>query len=162
MDKGQFSIEFALILGVLLIALASVTFPLFQSSQEDINRMRRLSQGREAATKLANALNMVYSGGVGSKQTVEYSLPDNVNEIVIDENTSGTDNRIDVQIRFEREGEEELVKVNTLLLGENHENWKGYPLVEENLYENSGKHTASVEYKSKDDNLWIEVEEVSK
>ncbi len=161
MKRGQLSIEFGLILGVLVILLASVTFPLFQSSQEDVGRMKRLSEGREAASELANALNMVYSGGVGSRQTVELSLPENSSEITVREEIGDSENRIDVLVLFEQG--DENVRVNTVMSTENHEKWGRYPKIDNledlELDNHEKRYALRVEYRYSD-RIEIDVEEV--
>lgn len=171
MKSGQFSVEFVIVLGVLLVLIASVTMPMYRSAEEDAQQVTRLAEAREAANKIASALNTVYSGGVGSKQTVEYRLPGRVLKILVRENIDGTDgvpldNRADVQIWFNWEGDN-VVVINTLLPSVYHESWAGYPLIRENsdnpLESGSGHHTVVVQYKRPDathENMWIELKEV--
>lgn len=163
MRSGQFSIEFVVVLGVLLALLASVSLPLYSRAREDAEKVSSLVEAQEAANEVVSALNTVYSGGVGSKQTVEYWLPEKVLEIRIAENVDGTDGvpsngRVDVQIWFNWEGDN-IVVVDTLLPSEVYENWRGYPVIEVvngSLSTDSGDHTVTVEYRYPQ----IEIEEV--
>jgi hypothetical protein len=152
--SGQFSVEFIVVLGVLLALLASVSLPLYSKAHEDAERVSRLGEAREAANEIASALNKVYSEGIGSGQTVEYRLPEKVLEIRVAENVDGTDaassnGRVDVQILFDWE-DDNIVAVDTLLPSENYENWWGCPVIEVingSLSTDSGDHTVVVEYR---------------
>lgn len=63
MERGQFSIEFIVVLGVLLTLLASISLPLYENSSAEAQKLTKLSQARQAANKLVSALNTVYAGG---------------------------------------------------------------------------------------------------
>jgi len=150
--SGQFSIEFLVVLGVLLAILGSISWPMYNSAREDAQQVTRLAEAREAANEIVSALNTVYSGGVGSKQTVEYSLPSGVWQIRVDESVDGADdvprdNRMDVQIEMNWEGDN-IVLVDTLIPSQYIENWEGVPLIDSNLSENSGGHTVVVSYEN--------------
>lgn len=161
--SGQFSVEFIVVLGVLLALLASISLPLYSRTHGDSEKVSRLGEARGAANEIASALNTVYSGGIGSKQTVKYWLPEKVLEIRVAENVDGTDavspnGRVDVQILFDWE-DDNLVVVNTLLPSEDYENWRGYPIIEVingSLSTDSGDHTVTMEYRYPQ----IEIEEV--
>lgn len=161
MKKGQFSIEFIIVLGVLLTLIASISLPLYESSSTKARRLTKLTQAREAANKLAGALNTVYAGGIGARQTVEYSLPQSVEQIQVGVSVP-PDNRAGVKIGMSWEN---IVLVKTLLPTDNHKNWEGYPNIEVingSLSTDSSDYTVTVEYKPPDDthdNLWIEIEE---
>lgn len=115
MEKGQFSVEFIIVLGALFMALATITVPLYEQSKSDAQKTSDLTQAREAANKLANAANNVYFSGIGARKTVRYWLPEGVTEVRIDESIDKNGNgRLDVQIRFEQE-DYENVTVDTLL-----------------------------------------------
>lgn len=161
MQKGQFSIEFIAVLGVLLTIMASVTLPLYQDSRADAESITSMAQAKEAAEKLANALNGV-SSGIGNKQTIEYTLPSDVSEIRINENISGPHNRVEVQILGDWEGNK--VSVETLLPSTNHKNWDGKPLIDASgLDLNPGDNKILVKYMYPDEtheNLWIKLEEI--
>jgi hypothetical protein len=112
---------------------------MYNRARADAQRSSDLAEAREAATKLANALNSVYSGassGLGSKQTIEYWIPKGVAAIYTDRDIDGVDTdqdgipddpprngRMDVQIWFDLDGDgqpdlgdrDAVVVVDTLL-----------------------------------------------
>jgi hypothetical protein len=73
--RGQISIEFILIFSALLMVFAGISMVLYQRGKEDLEEGVRLADARRAATLLVNALNSVYSEGIGARQTVEYWVP---------------------------------------------------------------------------------------
>jgi hypothetical protein len=73
--RGQISIEFILIFSALLMIFAGTSMVLYQRGKTDLEEGGSLSDARRAATLLINALNSVYSEGVGARQTVEYWVP---------------------------------------------------------------------------------------
>jgi len=134
--SGQFSVEFMIVIAFLLIALATISLPLYNRARADAQKASDLADAREAASTLANALNTVYADGVGSKKTVEYWLPKGVAAIYADADIDGvdTDNDgipddpprngcLDVQIWFDFDGDnnpdlgdrEAVVLVETIL-----------------------------------------------
>lgn len=134
--SGQFSVEFMIIIAFLLIALATITLPMYDRARADAQRASDLADARETASILANALNTVYADGVGSKQTIGYWLPKGVVVVYADTDIDGldTDNngipdnpprngRLDVQIWFDLNGDnlpelgnrEAVVLVETIL-----------------------------------------------
>ena len=134
--SGQFSVEFMIVITFLLIALATISMPMYNRARADAQRASDLADAREAASALANALNTVYAGSVGSKQTIKYWLPRGVAAVYADADIDGvdTDNngipdnpprngRLDVQIWFDLNGDnipelgnrEAVVVVETIL-----------------------------------------------
>lgn len=134
--SGQFSVEFMIIIAFLLIALATISLPMYNRARADAQRASDLADAREAASALANAFNTIYADGVGSKQTIEYWLPRGVAVVYADADIDGvdTDNngtpdnpprngRLDVQIWFDLNGDnipelgnrEAVVVVETIL-----------------------------------------------
>jgi hypothetical protein len=73
--RGQISIEFIFIFSALLMLFAGTSINLYQRGRTDLDKVNQLSDARRAATLIVNALNSVYSGGIGSRQTVEYWMP---------------------------------------------------------------------------------------
>jgi len=141
--SGQFSVEFMIVIAFLLIGLATITLPMYNRSSADAQRASDLSDAREAASTLANALNTVYADGVGSKQTIEYWLPKGVAAVYADVDIDGvdTDNdsisdnpprngHLDVQIWFDLNGDnkpdsgnrEAVVLVETIMPSKWNEN----------------------------------------
>lgn len=107
--RGQFSAEFMIVLACLFTVLGLVSIPMYNSASDDATKLVNLSDARDAATKLANAVNTVYACGVGAKQTVDYWLPKGVVAVYIHENVddNGTpaspshDGRMEVQVWFD-------------------------------------------------------------
>lgn len=175
MRVGQLSLEFIIILGALITVLGTVTVPLYRDSFSDADRLTRLSQAREAANGLANTLNETL-GMVGPKHNVTYSLPQGVSQVRIGEGVDGTDGappdgRSEVQIEMEWSGDN-LIRVNTLLPSKFHENWSGYPMIDNDarsdeksfclLPSDSERHDIIVKYHRPDENhenFWIELRE---
>lgn len=112
--RGQLSIEFIIVLSGLLLIIATVSMPMYNSARADAEKISKLADAREAAVTLVNATNTVYAAGVGSKQTIEYWLPQGVVSVSF---VGGTENRLDVRIELNLESDN-IVQVGTLL----HEN----------------------------------------
>lgn len=112
--KGQLSMEFMIVFVGMLMIVATVTYPLYDKARADAEKMTTLSDAREAANTLANALNTLYAAGPGSKQTVEYWLPKGtvgvymaVDRDGIETTDENVDNngRLDVQILLDLDGD---------------------------------------------------------
>lgn len=109
--KGQLSIEFIIVFTALLLILATTTMPLYESARADAEKLSKLTDAREAANSIVNALNMVYAGGVGSRQTVEYSLPNDVLSISF---VNSDENRLNVRVELDLESDN-VLQVSTIL-----------------------------------------------
>jgi len=136
--RGQLSIEFIVVISGLLIILAAITMPMYNEARADAEKVSKLADAREAADKIANAINTVYAAGVDSKRTVEYWLPRGVVKIYANVNIDGIDttdndvapdNRMDVQIWLDLDGNgewdnkrEAIILLETILPSENNEN----------------------------------------
>ena len=164
--SGQFSIEFSIVLGMLILLVASVTIPTYTSARDDATHIAYLSAARQSGLTIAGAMNMVYSSGVGSRMTVDYWLPPGLDGIYIAEDADGAgrtpaDNCADVQFFLIHEADN-VVVVDTILPSTNHDSWSGYPLIDSSLTPVPGHHVITVEYKRPDvahENLWIELAE---
>ncbi|MFH0715029.1 MAG: hypothetical protein V1847_04975 [Candidatus Diapherotrites archaeon] len=73
--KGQSSIEFVLLLVVLLVFIQVVIVPAVNTSQDAATDVARLGQAKLAAQQLADAINLVGSSSEGARQTVHIILP---------------------------------------------------------------------------------------
>ena len=113
--KGQLSVEFLIVFVGMMMIVATVTYPLYDKARADAEKMTKLSDAREAANTLANALNALYAAGPGSRQTVEYWLPKGtvgvymaVNRDGIETTDENVDNngRLDVQILLDLDGDD--------------------------------------------------------
>ncbi|KXA88698.1 hypothetical protein AKJ57_06450 [candidate division MSBL1 archaeon SCGC-AAA259A05] len=121
MEKGQFSIEFIIVLAAFFIVLATVSIPLYTNTRETANNLTDLTEAREAANELTLLLNSVYSGSPGTQQTTTYWLPESANEV---EGTS-QDNKLQVSITLDFADEDVTVEVPTLIPDE----WKNQVLL---------------------------------
>lgn len=114
MNRGQFSIEFITVFGVLLTILAMVSIPLYNDSRESVEKMKNMTLAKEAANKIAYSINTAYIEGLGAKKTVNYTLPKGVDNIKISGSTS-SENYVDLLILSNRWGEDNVISVDTLL-----------------------------------------------
>ncbi len=78
-NKGQASAEYLLLLVVLLIILASVTIPLVANSVNASMDVSKSSDTKNALQSIANAVNIVYANGPGSKRTIDIYMSQNGN-----------------------------------------------------------------------------------
>ncbi|GAB4316260.1 MAG: class III signal peptide-containing protein [Methanobacteriaceae archaeon] len=78
-SRGQVSVEYLLLLLVILIILGSVTIPLIGSSIEASTDVSSVSDAKTAVESIANAADVVYSNGPGSVRTVNVYIPQNTN-----------------------------------------------------------------------------------
>lgn len=72
--KGQSSIEYIIIVGIVLVAL----IPLFIYSINKVNSEIKINQADDAVTSVANAANIVYSLGSGTKKFIRVTIPSGV------------------------------------------------------------------------------------
>lgn len=77
--KGQVSAEYLLLLVVLLIVMAGITIPLVSSSINSGMDVSKSSDSKNALQSIANAVNVVYANGPGSKRTINVYMPQNGN-----------------------------------------------------------------------------------
>jgi len=77
-EKGQASVEYLLLIVVILIILASVTIPLVSSSVNSTMDISRASDAKNAIQNIANAVDLVYANGPGAKRTVNVYIPLNL------------------------------------------------------------------------------------
>jgi hypothetical protein len=126
-----------LFVGIMIIA-GGITYPLYDQAHEDVTGLNKLSGAREAANALANALNSLYAGGPGSKQTIEYWLPEGAVNMYVHVDGDGIEasdgivplnGRIDVQVLLDFDGDgawdntrDSVVLADTLLPSRWYEN----------------------------------------
>ncbi|MDO9260521.1 MAG: class III signal peptide-containing protein, partial [Flavobacteriaceae bacterium] len=78
MDKrGQVSVEYLLVVLVLILILSVVTIPLIGNSIDASNDVSDASDAKIATDTLANAADVVYANGPGAKRTVSIYVPQN-------------------------------------------------------------------------------------
>jgi uncharacterized protein (UPF0333 family) len=78
-NKGQASVEYLLLLVVILIIMAAVTIPLVGSSVDATMDVSTSSDTKNAIQSIANAVNIVYANGPGAKRTIDIYMPQNGN-----------------------------------------------------------------------------------
>lgn len=149
--RGQLSIEFLIVISGLLIIIAAVTMPLYNQARADAEKVSKLADAREAANTIANALNTVYAGGVESKQTIEYLLPNDILSISF---VDGAKNRVDVKIELNLESDN-VVQVGTILPSRDDEN--RVIVDNENFEIVSGLHRMNFTYKYSGNLRYIEI-----
>lgn len=149
--RGQLSIEFLIVITGLFIIVAVVTLPLYDRARADAEKVSTLADAREAANTIANALNTVYAGGVGSKQTVEYWLPNDILSISF---VDGGENRENVRIELNLENNN-VVQVSTVLSNRTDENQ--VIIDNENFDVSSGSHRMVFTYEYRNNSRYIEI-----
>lgn len=92
--------------------------PMYNQARANAEKISKLADAHEAANTLVNAINVVYAGGVGSRQTVEYWLPPGVVSVSF---VDGAENRVDVRIELDLESDN-VMQVSTILPSTSYEN----------------------------------------
>ncbi len=121
MNRGQFSIEFIVVFGALVMIVAATTIPLYQNSRESVGKIKNMTLAKEAANKISQSINSVYIEGPGAQRTINYTLPSGIENIKIG-NSKGSDNHADLLFYSSRWKEDNILSVNTLLHKNNHPN----------------------------------------
>lgn len=135
----------------LMMIVAVTTMPMYEGARADAEKVSKLADAREAANTIANALDTVYAGGVGSKQTVEYWLPDDILSISF---VDGTENRVDVKIELNL-ASDNVVQISTVLSSRTDENQ--VIIDNENFDLSSGTHRMTFTYEYRNGNRYIEI-----
>jgi uncharacterized protein (UPF0333 family) len=73
--KGQVSVEYLLVILVIIIILGSVSIPLIRTSINSSMDISKTSDASTAVNSIANAVNVVYANGPGAKRTVSVYIP---------------------------------------------------------------------------------------
>lgn len=73
--KGQVSIEYILILVIMLIYIQIMVQPIMQTAIDSSEEISQLGQVKAAAEKLSNAVDFISLSSGNSKQTVGFYLP---------------------------------------------------------------------------------------
>jgi uncharacterized protein (UPF0333 family) len=73
--KGQVSVEYLLVILVVLIVLGTVTIPMIGSSVSSSGDVSKSSDAKTAVDTIANAADLVYANGPGSKRTLSVYIP---------------------------------------------------------------------------------------
>ena len=110
MKKGQFTIEFVVVLALFLTVLATVSIPLYNNSRDTAEQTKVTMRAREAANRLVSGINSAYSGGTGTSRQASYWLPAEVTKI----ETVPLENETFVKLTLDLE-KNETVRVDTML-----------------------------------------------
>jgi len=102
-SRGQLSLEFLLLLAVIFTFLSTTTMPIYEDSKALAREFTQRRDARDATEKIARGLETAYMNGSSAKETVNYWLPDRV------ENVKATpiENRVAIAVFFERNNETE-------------------------------------------------------
>ncbi len=76
--KGQVSVEYLLVILVILVIFGSISIPLVQNSISSSMGISQVSDAKTAVSSIANAVNVVYANGPGAKRTVSVYIPEDV------------------------------------------------------------------------------------
>ena len=76
--KGQISIEFIIILVIMLIYIQTMIQPMMDASINSTQEVNALGQTRSATEKLVNAVDFVALSASSTKQQIHFYLPANV------------------------------------------------------------------------------------
>lgn len=74
-NRGQISAEYLLLIVIILIILGSISIPLMSKSIDASNDVSWTSDAKVAVESIANAVNVVYANGPGSKRTFDIYIP---------------------------------------------------------------------------------------
>jgi uncharacterized protein (UPF0333 family) len=74
-SKGQLSVEYLLLILVIVIILGAVTIPLVGNSISNSLYVSGASDAKNAVSNIANAANLVYANGPSSKRTINIYMP---------------------------------------------------------------------------------------
>ncbi len=85
-DRGQLSAEYLLLIVAVLVILGTVTMPLVGKSVDASNDVSDVSAASNAVNSIANAANLVYANGPGSKRTLQVDIP---SDVIVTLNDSG-------------------------------------------------------------------------
>ncbi|KXB06601.1 hypothetical protein AKJ52_01960 [candidate division MSBL1 archaeon SCGC-AAA382C18] len=110
MKRGQFTVEFILVLAVFLTVMATVSMPLYNNSRDTAQEGTELMKAREAAGEIASALDTLYASGIGARKKTTFWLPENVSEV----SAKAVDNELAVTITVKM-NETREVQSDTLL-----------------------------------------------
>lgn len=73
--KGQTSIEFLIIVLIIVVYLFTVTKPIIESSQGTIEDIKNLNQTKEETQKLIDSINKINNYSTNSKETIILITP---------------------------------------------------------------------------------------
>lgn len=74
-NKGQLSVEYLLLLVVIFVVFGAMITYLVGPSIDSANDISDVSAASNAVNSIANAVNLVYANGPGSKRTIQVYIP---------------------------------------------------------------------------------------
>ncbi|HNV01005.1 MAG TPA: hypothetical protein PKK60_01100 [archaeon] len=77
MKKGQTSIEFLIIIVLIITYIVSVTYPMIKSAQSSVTDIRNLTQTDNECMKIMQGINRLNNFSNGSKETIILRIPEN-------------------------------------------------------------------------------------
>ncbi len=83
-NKGQMSVEYLLVVLVVILVLSIVTIPLISNSIDASNDVSHSSDAKVSASTIANAADTVYANGPGAKRTISFYIPESTKIILSD------------------------------------------------------------------------------
>lgn len=111
--RGQVSVEYLLVVLILILVLSIVTVPLISKSIDASNGVSDSSDAKVAVDTLANAADVVYANGPGAKRTVSFYVPQNSTiNITSISSGNGTNNYIIMPVTFINGSSNSTVPIN--------------------------------------------------
>jgi hypothetical protein len=74
-NKGQLSVEYLLIILVILLAFIAIVLPTLEFGINNSIDMSNIVKTKSECVKIINAIDIVYSNGIGSKKTEIIDIP---------------------------------------------------------------------------------------
>ena len=77
MNKGQISLEFMLLISIMLLYISTIILPNVEIASSAAKEVAGVSQGRLAAEKIVDTANFISLSGINSRQTIKIYIPQN-------------------------------------------------------------------------------------
>ncbi|MCK9150658.1 class III signal peptide-containing protein [Methanobacterium alcaliphilum] len=74
-SRGQVSVEYLLLVLVIILMFTAITIPLVSNSLQASNDVSTASDAKNAVENIAKAVDMVYANGPGAKRTISVYFP---------------------------------------------------------------------------------------
>ncbi|MDR3223864.1 MAG: class III signal peptide-containing protein [Methanobrevibacter sp.] len=78
-NKGQLSIEYLLVVLTVILILIAITLPTLEFGVNNSIDMTNILKTKSECVKIADAVNIIYSNGAGSKKTIIVDIPKDTN-----------------------------------------------------------------------------------
>lgn len=89
MRKGQTSIEFMIIILIVIVYLITVTRPIISSAQTSIEDIKNLTQTNNETLKILQTINRVSNFSLGTQETINLVIPKNSEIVCYDDGNIG-------------------------------------------------------------------------